>query len=330
MCAKSSDESFRQIVRYLKAATSLLTVTHVHPDGDGLGSMMALAGAAEQVGKTAHLLTPNSIPAKYAFLLNDRTTANAERFADLAEQADVIVVLDTCSVAQLEPLQGEIRRYRDKVLVIDHHATLDDVGIVQWVDTSAAAVGVMVGELLEALDWPIDVRLAEALATAVLTDTGWLRFANTDARCLRLLATWLEMGVQADVLYQKIYQSDRLQRLRLASRLLAGLQLHCEETLAVMTLGPEDFARTGATKDETENLINEALRIASVEVAVLVVEQNAGLRVSLRSRKVVDVAELAQRFGGGGHSRAAGFRSKQSLAELLPKLLSACTEAMRE
>jgi len=284
VCDTSSDQAFEQAVRRLRAARSVLTVTHVRPDGDALGSMVALTLAARRAGKAARMLVPDAVPAKYEFLLAGCERSDAGRFCAFADQAEVVVIVDTCTYSQLGELGGHIPARRDKIVVIDHHATRDDIGAVQWVDSSAAAAAVMVGMLLEALDWPVDAPTAEALMTGLTTDTGWLRFSNTNPRCLRMFADWMETGVRVDELYKRIYQSDRPQRLKLMVRALQSLELHCDDRLAVMALGGADFAETGARPDETENIVNEAMRLGGVSVAVLVIEQPTCIRANLRSR----------------------------------------------
>jgi len=267
MCERSADNAFERIVEKLRSAASLLVITHARPDGDGLGSIAATARAARAAGKVVSLLVPGKIPARYGFLLPGARPAGAGDFAELADAAELIVIVDTCAQAQLDGLVDEVRRCREKIVVIDHHATVDDVGALRWMDTSAAASGVMIGELLEALDWPVDALAAEALMTAAVCDTGWLQFANTDARVLRAVAGWISAGVRPDVLYRKLFQSDRRERLGLMARVIESLDLRADGRLAVMTLRREDFEATGALPEETENLINESLRMKTVDTA---------------------------------------------------------------
>ena len=313
----------------LSRVESLLLLTHARPDGDGLGAMAALARAAGAAGKRADMLVPDTVPERYAFLF-PHPPAGPERFAELADQADAIVVVDTCARAQLDRVAQAVVDRRDKVLVLDHHATAETIGDVQWVDASAAAAGVLVGELIQTLDWPMDATAAEALLTAVTSDTGWLHFANTDARCLRQAAWLLEFGVRPDKLYRRIFQNDRPERLALIARMLSSLRIECGGRLASMVIRRTDFQHSGARGDETENLVNEALRIGSVEAALLLVETpgeasaSAEVRVSLRSRDAVDVAAVAKQFGGGGHTRAAGVRAVANIDEFREKLTRAC------
>ncbi|MBS3734215.1 MAG: DHH family phosphoesterase [Phycisphaerae bacterium] len=328
MCGTSANNAFEQIVERLAAADSLLLVTHARSDGDALGSILALARAAEGAGKTARLLVPDQPPPRYGFLLGERPVASGGQFAALGDAADLVVIVDTCALGQLEGLEDAIAARRDKIVVVDHHATADDIASVRWMDTAAAAAGVMVSELLDALDWPVDLHTAVALTTAVTTDTGWLRYANTDGRALRAVSRWLDQGVRPDELFREIYQSDRPERIALLARTLAGLRLYAGGRLAVMVIRDADFAATGARADETENFVNEAMRLGSVDTAVTLVENGACVRVSLRSRGAIDVSEIAQRFGGGGHSRAAGLRQHDPIDQLASQLIEACTTAL--
>ena len=322
------DESPReQIERRLASAERLLIITHARSDGDAVGSMAALAAAARAAGKSADMLLPDRLPERYAFLLAGETPAWPEEFDKLADRADLIVIVDTCSLGQLDALAESLGPRREKIVVADHHATRDDVGAVQWTDTTAAAAGVMVVELLDALGWPVTPPAAEALLTAIATDTGWFRFANTDGRCLRAAARLIDSGVAPAALYDRVYQSDRPERLRLMTRALESLELRAGGAVAAMVLRRSDFAETRARPDETENIVNEAMRLACVEAAILLAENPDCVRVSLRSRGRVDVSQVARRFGGGGHARAAGLRSDQPLDELKQQLIDACGEA---
>lgn len=321
----------QEVARRLGAAGSMVVVAHDRPDGDAVGSMVALALAARTQGKTVHLIGEN-LPRGHAFLAEGQTLQPADRFAGLARASDCVVVLDTCAIGQLQSIAGVLGATRDKTLVIDHHPRGEDIAPLRWCDESAAAAGVMVAELLADLGWPMDLRVAGAVMAAVCFDTGWLRFANTDGRALAVVGRCLRAGVAVDELYRRLYQNDRPERLALLGRILTGMQLHFQGRVALLTAGQEDFARTGAGLDETENLVNEPLRIGGVCVSVLLVEQEACIRGSLRSKahvdpassgRVVDVAAIARSLGGGGHTRAAGFRMSGAVDEVRQKVLAA-------
>jgi len=325
-------DQMHEIMRRISAAARLLVVTHARPDGDALGSLAALCGAARAAGKQTATLVPGDVPERYDFLLAGDRPAPAERFAELANWADAVIIVDTCALAQLDGLDDQLAAAREKIVVIDHHATTDDIGALRWLDTSAAAAGVMVGELLDALGWPVDLKTAEALLTAMTTDTGWFHYSNTDGRCLRAAARLFDAGVEGDKLYRRLFQADRPERMMLLSRALASLELPAAGSIATMKLRLADFAETGARQDETENIVNEPMRMGRVEVSMLLVQtpDDGGrcIRVSLRSRGGVDVAAIARRFGGGGHVRAAGLRADEDIDTLAGKLVTACQAAM--
>jgi phosphoesterase RecJ-like protein len=192
-------------------------------------------------------------------------------------------------------------------LVIDHHITADGLGDVELIDTTAAAAGLIVYDLLKCAGWPLTEKIARALFVAVATDTGWFHFANTDSRTLTVAAELTGAGAKPSQIYHDLYQNFSPQRFRLMAAMLTSLELHFDGRFAVVRLSRQDFERTGAAHKDTENLIDECRRIGAVEVAALFVELKDGrIRCSLRSRGAVDVRQIAQKFGGGGHKMAAG------------------------
>jgi len=329
VCASCADNR-AAVADALRAAGTILVTTHVRMDADGIGSCVALCRCARAAGVACGVVFLDAVPARCAYLLGDEVAAGCDQFERLAAAADRIVVVDTCSYGQLEPVAEPLKRLREKLVVIDHHLTADDLAAVAWRDGSASSAGVMVTELLGELFWPTDPVAVELLATAILSDTGWLRFGNTDERTLRILADMMAAGVRLDEIRRRMYQSDRAARIRLMAAALGSLTLWDRDRVAVMALRRSDFAAAGATDDETENFVNEPMRIATVELSALVVAQPDGAtRVSLRSRQSVDVAGLARRFGGGGHGRAAGFGMAGDVDSVVETVVATCTEALR-
>ena len=340
------------MVRLLAAARRLVLLTHARPDGDGLGSLIGLHLAAAAAGKTSHIFLLDPVPRRYEFLLPaagpaalalagavrapggtafqavqaqvgkpvppdiaatpQAVAALADGFAALAEPADMVLIVDTGAFSQLEPLRAPLRAARAKLAVLDHHITGDDLCDCAWIDPTAAAAGVMALELIEQLGWPLELS-AEPLLAAILTDTGFFRFSNTDARALRAAARLVELGARPERIFEAVHQNDRPQRLRLLSAALGSLRFEAGGRLGVMSLTRDDFARTGAADEEAEDFVNEPLRVGGVEVSLLLsVRPDGKTRGSLRSRPgpgAVDVARIAAHFGGGGHARAAGFRT---------------------
>ncbi len=281
----SNNSSMQQTAARLAEAKSLVICTHDRPDGDAIGSILALAAAARAAGKTAHVVLADPLPRRYAFLAEGEELHPGAEFPHLAAASDCAVIVDTCTVQQLRGLGPQLDSIRAKLVVIDHHQTWEDIAAIRWSDPSAAAAGVLLVELLDLLKWPLTKPVATALLTAITADTGWLQYANTDARALRAAALCQQAGVAVDELYQTLFQNDRPQRLALLGRMLSGMELHANGRAAVMTLSRRDFAETGAGYDETENLVNEAMRIGSVAVALVLVEQEKEIRGSLRSKR---------------------------------------------
>jgi phosphoesterase RecJ-like protein len=193
------------------------------------------------------------------------------------------------------------------VLVIDHHVTSDKLGRVEITDSTAGAAGLVLYDFIKYARWPITRMAAEALFVAIATDTGWFQLSNTDSRVYCSCAELVDLGVQPTELYKRLYQSFSPERFKLMVRMLDTLALDLDGRYASQHVFLKDFAETGAAFEDTENLVNECQRIASVRVAALFVEQKDGrVRCSLRSRGEVDVSELAAKFGGGGHKNASG------------------------
>ena len=274
-------------------------------------------------GIVSTLYTPIELPARQEHLVEDLQCVNQAQLSETAASVDAIVLLDTCAHSQLPDLAETLVTYREKVLVIDHHATGDDIGSVAWRDHSAAATGVMVYELLTYMGWDIDAVSAQMLATAILCDTGWLRFSNTDARSMFAMATLVSKGARPDELHARLGQSDTHERLLLLRRVLGSLHLECEGTIATMVLTQDDFREIGAQMSESENFVNEPLRISTVQVSIMLVEHSDCVRVSLRSKGAINVAAIAQQFGGGGHAKAAGLTGKLPVDELKNQILAA-------
>ena len=241
---------------------------------------------------------------------------------------DTIIIVDTNSYMQL-PVIGEWIKGQNgaKVLVIDHHKTSDGLGDVEIVDTSAAATGEIVLELIKYAGWELSESIAEGLFTAIATDTGWFRYGNSDKRLFNTAAELVDAGVDASEMYKKLYQNSSEGRIKLMARMLENLELYCDGKVAYQQVLQSDFDDVGAKGPDTENLIDECQRIGSVEVAILVTDlKNGSFKCSLRSKGSVNVREVAQKFGGGGHDMASGCTIKGGIftvkKEILEEMIS--------
>lgn len=335
---------FEQATRLLTSWQRTMVLSHVRTDGDALGAMGTMTRAIEAAGRVATALVFEEVPPRYRFIeeLFGFHRWPVDQVAELDGRFDGILILDTCSWQQLEPAASYLRTSRLPKIVVDHHATRDDLSggrtaDVYIIEPAAASTCVLLYQWLGEADWPIDAEVAEALFAGMATDTGWFRFSNTDPATLRAAAALIEAGVQPDLLYARLYASHSPARIRLMGEMLSTLTLHEGGSVAVMSLTPAMFERAGAVQTDAEDLVNEPLAAGPVTVSILLTDTGSGeIRVNFRSKspevcgRNVDMAGLARQFGGGGHRRAAGARIKGSLEAVRERVTAAAIAALEQ
>ena len=305
-----ASKDFENAVELIEKSAKALIVTHTRPDGDGCGSVVALEETLTAMGKEAKSVFLSDIPDWYMFLF-DKGPLLLERDVTLEDlkqaEFDLVIIADTNSYTQLPRFEEYLRQNEVPVLVLDHHVTSDGLGSVELIDTSAAATGLIVHDLLEFAGWAMNEKIARALFVAAATDTGWFQFQNTDSRVYRTCADLIEAGADPTQIYHDLYQNFSFERFKLMVAITNSVELHFDGRFATHQLYRADFERTGAAYGDTENLIDECRKIASVEAAAMFIESDDNkIRCSLRSTGRVDVRRIAQKFGGGGHTAAAG------------------------
>jgi len=308
-----TSKDFQRAIDLIDKSDSVMITTHTKPDGDACGCIVAMCEMLTALGKQVNVLLLSPAPTWYEFLFTETPPIlgrdltidqlNKGQFAE----PDLIIILDTNSRSQLPDFEEYLKTNDKPVLVLDHHVTSDNLGSVELIDTSAAATGLIVLDLLKYADRPMTAKIAEALFVAVATDTGWFQFSNTDSRALTSTAQLIEAGANLPQIYHNLYQNYSYPRFKLMTAMLNTVEIHLQGRLATQYLTKQHFEQTGAAHQDTENLIDECRRIATVEAAALFVELDDGrVRCSLRSRGAVDVRKIAQKFGGGGHKMASG------------------------
>jgi phosphoesterase RecJ-like protein len=285
----------------IQARQSFILTSHARPDGDAVGSQLALAFALDWLGKQVRLVDRDSVPAPYRdFPGVDRI----EVAARVEGAADAVVLLE-CSDPTRPEVAG-LERY--DLINIDHHLGNTQYGQVNWFDPSAAACGEMVADLIDALGVPWTTAMAEHLYLAIATDTGGFRHGPVSTRtfeaCRRIAAT----GVNPSEVSRRIFSSFGLGRVKLTGAMLGAMQLFHRDRVAVLFFDDALLAACGASVDDTEGLVNIPLMAREVEVVALFKQQTSDVcRVSLRSKGEVDVRRVALQWKGGGHKNAAGF-----------------------
>ena len=304
---------FQKAFDLVDASGNILITTHTRPDGDACGSVIALSQVLAVLGKNPTSVFLCEIPEWYEFLFDEEPAILGRDITiDQLKQEtrtpfDLVIILDTNSLAQLPGLEDYLKQFTTGILIIDHHVTSDGLGNVELIDTSAAATGLIILDLIKHARQPLTPKIAQALFVAIATDTGWFQFGNTDSRTMRSCAELIDAGANPTQIYRRLYKNFSQQRFSLMMAMLNSLELHFDSRFAVQTLCRSDFEKAGASYKDTENLIDECRRIGTVQAAALFIETEDGrIRCSLRSTGPIDVREIAQKFGGGGHTAAAG------------------------
>lgn len=327
------------VLQRLKQARRAAIFTHVRPDPDALGSQSAAAILLAGLGvKEIHRVQFAEVPALYRFLVEgvpgETSMWSAEWAGGVGGAVDTIVLVDTCTYQQLEPAQAFLKAEHDKIVAIDHHLSRDDVGPLLYSDTEAAACVEIVWELFRAAKIPLDRVSALPLMAGLAGDTGWFRFDSVRPRT-HLMAADLVPHVDPSALYERLMQNETPSKLGLMERALASIRWSGpvagggSNRFACMLLRRADFSETGATQSQTEYLVDMPMMVGSVEVVALLTEMSDGrVRASLRSKHGVDVNQICNRFGGGGHAKAAGCRLNGPLDSAYAQLRQAVAEAL--
>ena len=329
---ETSAIDWSRFAELIHAHQRYLVTTHIRPDCDALGSALGMAAVLEQLGKQVMIVTAFDVPPDLRFLDPGGRIKRlgADVAPELLEQIDLLMVVDTSAWAQLGQMGEVIRTTRAKKVVLDHHVSFDDLGAEEFRNTAAEATGRLVFEAARQLGVPIGPELAEMLFVAVATDTGWFRFSSTTAETYRLAAQLADAGAVPDKLYKDLYENDTLARLLLVGRVLARARTELDGRLIYTWIERKDFEATGALPSDSEDLINMTLAVGGTEAAVILVEQiGGGFKISFRSRSELDCSRLAERFGGGGHKKAAGAFLADPLPAAQAKVLDAVRAAMR-
>ncbi len=293
-----------------------LLATHISPDGDAIGSCLALAEALRLLGKTVVLYDKDPVPEHYRFMPGCRLFRSA--LGRILSKDPLLVLLD-CN----GPERAALERYTfRKTIVIDHHETESDYGEVRWVERNAAATGIMIFHLIKSLGIPITKTMATNLYTAIAVDTGTFRYGNTGVDVLRVAASLVEAGAKPGAISEYLYECWKKRRFDLLTLSLGTLEI--KNNVSIVHVTREMHTKTGTTESDTENFANFPRIIDTVKISVLIrAIGNSRWKVSMRSKGRVNVATIAAAFGGGGHRNAAGFRMTADLATVKKAIFNA-------
>ncbi|MDP1794182.1 MAG: bifunctional oligoribonuclease/PAP phosphatase NrnA [Acidimicrobiales bacterium] len=311
----------------IRNADNVSLACHVAPDGDALGSMLALHHLCLSVGKAsiASFPSPFVVAPHYTYLPGLELITPPEEFPD---EPGVMITFDCGSLARLGDL-GIAAKAAGELIVLDHHISNDRYGSINVIDVDAAATAVVVRELAAELGWELTRDAAMCLYTGLVTDTGRFQYQSTTPAVFGLAQELAGFDLPIPALSRQLFEEHRLAYLQLAGRCLAHAELDAATGFVMVAITSEDFVTTGVTIEETEGLIDLVRRTKEAEVSAVLKETDDGVRVSLRSVTEVDVSVVAASFGGGGHRYAAGFSSDASLESVKADLRAAVAVAVK-
>lgn len=292
-------DHLEQVLHHIGQRRHFLVTSHTRPDGDAVGSTLALAQILHKMGKTAEVVLGDTVPVIYKPLPHAHAIQHGSHVNGKYDAA-IILECDSLVRTRLQGLEGHF------LINIDHHASSKPFADVNWIDPSACAVAEMVFRIAQAAGVKITADIATCLYTAVLTDTGSFCYSPTNAHTFELAKRLVEHGADPARIAQSVYFSNPTSKMRLLGTALSSL--HREGAITWMSVTRQDMDRCGALDEDCEGLVNYALSIAGVEVAVFFRETGAErVRVSIRSKGAVNVSDIAEKYGGGGHECASGF-----------------------
>lgn len=316
-------DSFRA---FLDAHKDFLITSHVDPDGDAVGSSLALAHALRSVGKEATVAVDSTLPANLRFLPGASEVCGAE---DLGRRFDAAFVLDCPDLDRAGRVVTLGLEPGARIANVDHHVGNTGFGDPRLVNIEASATAELVHEILDACGIPLLPEVAVCLYTGILSDTGGFRFQNTTARALRIAARLVERGASAPGVAEELYMKRSASSLRILGLALASLEERNGGRVGALTITRDMFEQAKASPDEADGIVQFAKALSGTRVGVLIQETAPDeVRASLRSDGSVDVNAVAGQFGGGGHRNAAGLRVKGTLDEVRREIFSAIDRAM--
>ena len=314
-----SAAKFDQIGQVLRENKRFVVLSHVRPDGDALGSQLALGLSLKQLGKHVRIWNEEGILDKYSFLPNSGLITKPPA---APEDFDVVVALDTAIQNRLGTTVASIRSAKTWIN-IDHHPSNPGYGDLVHIDPGAPATGQILFELISSQKLPIDRAIAENLYVAISTDTGSFQYSNTTARTFEIAAELVRAGVNVGRISQLTYENYPRRRVELLRDLLGTMHFNAKDRVASFSLSLAAAKKLGVLPEDNEGLIDHLRAIHGVIVAIFFEELSDGkVRVSMRSKdERVNVCAICEKFGGGGHVLAAGARVKGTLAEVEKKIL---------
>ncbi len=311
-----------QVVQLIENKKSFGITTHMRPDGDGIGSSLALCWLLESLDKQAEIIVRDPVPSSCIRLPG---ASKVRRVTEIDSQYDAVFVME-CSDVERPGIKNLDRQF---VVNIDHHSSSQLFGDINWIDSTASAVGEMIYNLCKAIGGRITHEIAECVYTALITDTGSFHYSNTTERTFKVASELIRAGVKPAKLAESVYSSYPWSRVLLLGQVMSSVRRDASGKVAALRQSQQMLDHARATEEDAEGFVNIPLSSGDVEAVVMLKESEPGLfRASLRSKGDVNVAKIAEKYGGGGHRNAAGCTLRGNWDEVEDNLVEMLIEAV--
>ena len=301
--------NMRLLLSQIKSAKTVVLSTHRNADGDGLGAQIALFHALQACGKAVRILNVNGTPKRYAFLNTEQLIEDFESSHCSLEPTDLAIICDTNDTQLLGELYPVLERQCQEIAFIDHHPLLEKgvrPGPSSYIDIKAASTGEMVYALIESLGVSLNAEIARALYASIVFDTQLFRYVRGSATSHRIAAHLLEIEKEPERIHQWLFGNHSIKKMGFLSRTLGRVESFEQDTVAMLKITQKDLDDFDLHVDESKDIIDMLMNVATLKVAVLFQEGKGGHRVSFRCKAGLDVRKIAESLGGGGHVCAAG------------------------
>ena len=325
---------FEKLKNIILKNSSFLLTTHVNPDADAIGSEVAFFNILKKLGKTAQIINHSATPYNLEFFNKNNLIQrfDEETHKNIFNEVDVLVALDFNRADRTVRMEDYFRKSNKLKICIDHHQDPEDFVDHSFIDTNYSATGQIIYDFIKQTKIvELDFEIAEPIYAAIMTDTGSFRFDRTTAEVHLIIAELLKHGVNPEKVYDALYDQSKFSKIKLLGRALESLKVIDSGKLGYMVITQNDFNELGAIESDTENFVNYNLSIENVVVGILFIELKNGFKVSFRSKGIIPVNKLANEFGGGGHTNAAGARIfSNNMQDMIPVILSKATSYLNK
>lgn len=312
------ETEYKMAIEEINKAKSIYIVSHIQPDGDNIGSLLGLGLALKKVDKDVFFLKTDNIPKDFLFLPNIELIKDYD-----GGDIDLLITLDSSDEGRLGTNE-ELLAKAGKVINIDHHLSNTNYGHINIVDSDAAATCEMVFKLIKKLEIQIDKDIATCLYTGISTDTGSFMYENANEETHLIAAELLKIGIDKQEININIWQNKSLLKTKLFIKTLESLETYFDDKVAIVQVSRDNLRSIGASMEDSEGIVSFVRDIDTVEVAIMLKEfEEDEIKVSMRSKKYIDVSQVCAQFGGGGHKKASGCTINSNLKEAKKDLIDA-------